>query len=76
MTTNDPTLDDLAAAAAAIATAIETRDALIVRLALNGKDRPDLCAASGLGDDRVREIERAGGVPPRKRGPRPQHRAK
>lgn len=66
------TLDDLADRTAMVTTATERRDTAIVDLALRGVPRAELCRVTGLSDDRVREIERTGGVPPRKRGPRPK----
>ena len=68
MTTKPPTLKDLAEVSAEVAHIIEKRDALIVRLALEEVPRADLCKASGLSGDRIRVIERSGGVPERKRG--------
>jgi hypothetical protein len=68
MTAKPPTLNDLAEVTAEAERINERRDALIVQLALLGEPRADLCKASGLSDDRVRVIERAGGVPERRRG--------
>lgn len=70
MTAHPITLDELARRSRIAATASAERDTAIVELALAGTARADLCAASGLSDDQVRRIERKGGVPARKRGPR------
>jgi DNA-directed RNA polymerase specialized sigma24 family protein len=59
----------------AINDASATRNAAIVQAALEGMTRADICAATGLSDEQVRRIERAGNVPPRAAG-RPRSRTR
>jgi len=48
--------------------AIRARDRAIVTAAEEGMPQPVIIEATGLSRDRIRIIERAGGVPERKRG--------
>lgn len=59
---------ELTRLAEAATEATRARDAAIVTAALDGMPQPDIIAATGLSRDRIRVIERAGGVPPRRRG--------
>lgn len=49
-------------------TATTARDAAIVQAAREGLPKAVVLDATGLSKERVRQIERAGGVPPRKAG--------
>lgn len=48
--------------------ALAARDAAIVQAAREGLPKDTVLDATGLSKERVRQIERAGGVPPRKAG--------
>jgi len=51
--------------------AIRVRDQAIIAAALEDMPQPVIIEATGLSRDRIRIIEREGGVPQRKRGRRP-----
>jgi hypothetical protein len=54
--------------------ALAARDAAIVQAAHEGLRKDIVLEATGLSKERIRQIERAGGVPPRKAG-RPRNEA-
>jgi DNA-directed RNA polymerase specialized sigma24 family protein len=63
---------DLKRLADAAASALAERDAAIVQAALEEVPQADIADATGLTQERVRQIERKGGAPRRKRGRRPK----
>jgi hypothetical protein len=60
--------------ARAVNAATTARDAAIVQAAREGIPKSIVLEATGLSKERIRQIERAGGVPPRKAG-RPRNEA-
>jgi len=69
----DPT--ELRELAQAARDALAARDAAIVQAAREGLGKDLVLEATGLSKERVRQIERAAGVPPRAPGRRPSKAA-
>lgn len=60
--------EELARLTQAITAATTARDEAIVRHLLDQVPPADIARATGLSDERIRQIARAAGVPPRKSG--------
>lgn len=65
------TPEELVRLTAAIDEAKRARDEAIVQAAHEGVSRIAIVRATGLTNERIRQIERAGGVPERRPGRRP-----